>query len=141
MIAYADLRTLHVLFAIISVSGFALRGALIWVGSPILQRRWVRILPHINDTLLLAAAICLAMMSGQYPWTASWLAAKIVGLLAYIALGVAALRPRFSKPVRVAAWVAALICFAWIASVARLRNPAGFLLYFLIALDINFQSL
>lgn len=130
MISYNDLRLLHISFAIISVSGFAWRGLLMLTDSPMLQQRWVRIVPHINDTLLLAAAIGLAVMSGQYPWTVPWLAAKIVGLLAYIGLGVVALRQRFSKPVRVAAWGAALICFAWIASVARLRNPAGFLLLF-----------
>lgn len=130
MISYADLRLLHILFASLSFVGFTLRGLLMLVDSPILQRRWVRTMPHINDTLLLAAAIGLAVMSGQYPWTMPWLAAKIIGLLAYIGLGVIALRPRFSKPVRLAAWIAALICFAWIASVARLKSPAGFLLFF-----------
>lgn len=130
MITYADLRLLHILFASLSFVGFVLRGLLMLVDSPLLQQRWVRTVPHINDTLLLAAAIGLAVMSGQYPWTASWLAAKIVGLMAYIGLGVIALRPRFSKSARVAAWLAALVCFAWIASVARLRNPVGFLLLF-----------
>lgn len=130
MITYADLRLLHILFASLSFVGFVLRGLLMLVDSPILQQRWVRTVPHINDTLLLAAAIGLAVMSGQYPWTESWLAAKIVGLMAYIGLGVIALRPRFSKSVRVTAWLAALVCFAWIASVARLRNPVGFLLLF-----------
>lgn len=130
MIAYADMRLLHILFASLSFVGFTLRGLLMLADSPILQKRWVRTVPHINDTLLLTAAISLAVMSGQYPWTAPWLAAKIVGLLAYIGLGVIALRPRYSKPIRIAAWVAALVCFVWIASVARLRNPAGFFVLF-----------
>ena len=79
MISYSDLRLLHISFAIISVSGFVWRGLLMLTDSPMLQQRWVRIVPHINDTLLLAAAIGLAVMSGQYPWTVPWLAAKIVG--------------------------------------------------------------
>ena len=130
MISYTELRQLHILFASLSFAGFTLRGLLMLADSPLLQQRWLRIVPHINDSLLLTAAIGLVVMSAQYPWTTPWLAAKIVGLLAYITLGVIALRPRFPKSVRVAAWVAALICFAWIASVARLRNPAGFLLLF-----------
>ena len=96
MISYNDLRLLHISFAIISVSGFAWRGLLMLTDSPMLQQLWVRIAPHINDTFLRAAAIGLAVMSGQYPWTVPWLTAKIVGLLAYIGLGVVALRPRFS---------------------------------------------
>jgi hypothetical protein len=37
-----------------------------------------------------------------------------------------ALRPRFSRPVRAAAWAAALLVLAWIASVAVRKNPWGF---------------
>ena len=98
--------------------------------SPLLRQRWVRIVPHVNDTLLLAAAIGLAASSGQYPWTHAWLGAKIGGLLAYIGFGVIALRPGRPKAVRFAAWMAALICFVWIVSVARLRNPWGFVALF-----------
>ena len=65
MISYADLRVLHVLFAIISLSGFALRGGLMLFDSPMLQRPWLRIAPHLNDSLLLAAAIGLAVMIGR----------------------------------------------------------------------------
>lgn len=86
----------------------------------------MRTVPHINDTALLAAAIGLAMISGQYPWTTSWLAAKIAGLFVYIGLGMIALRPGNSKALRISAWILAMVCFVWIASVARLRNPLGF---------------
>ena len=127
MISYLDLRLLHMLFAIISFVGFALRGVLMLIDSPLLQQRWMRVAPHINDTLLLAAAIGLAVSSGQYPWTHGWLAAKIAGLLAYIGLGMIALRPGQPKLVRLLAWLAALSCFVWIVSVARLKNPWGFI--------------
>ncbi|MBP6110511.1 MAG: SirB2 family protein [Rhodocyclaceae bacterium] len=113
--------------AALSLAGFALRGLLMVANSAILGRRWVRTVPHINDTILLAAAIGLAMQSGQYPWTTAWLAAKIAGLFAYIGLGVLALRPGSSKPLRIVAWIMAMVCFLWIVSVARLRNPMGFL--------------
>lgn len=53
--------------------------------------QWLRIAPHLNDTLLLAAAIALAAMSAQYPFVQGWLTAKLLALLAYIALGRVAL--------------------------------------------------
>jgi len=112
--------------AALSLAGFALRGVLMMVDSMILGQRWVRVVPHINDTILLAAAIGLALLSGQYPWTSSWLAAKITGLLAYIGLGLIALRPGNPKSLRISAWILAMVCFCWIVSVARSRNPLGF---------------
>jgi uncharacterized membrane protein SirB2 len=61
-------------------------------GSAHLQRRWVKILPHIVDTLLLASAIGLAVWSQQYPLQADWLSANVAGLIAYIVLGSVALK-------------------------------------------------
>lgn len=130
MISYTDLRALHIMFATISFLGFAMRGIWMLRDSPLLSQWWVRRLPHINDTLLLAAAIGLANMSGQTPWTHDWLAAKIAGLLAYICLGIVALRPGRPKSMRLVAWLAALVCFAWIVSVARLKHPWGFIALF-----------
>jgi uncharacterized membrane protein SirB2 len=127
MMTYSDLRVLHILFASISLIGFIVRGLWMLVDSPRLSQKWVRRAPHINDTLLLGAAIRLAVISGQFPWTHDWLAAKIAGLLVYIGLGVIALRPGRPRPVRLAAWLAALICFAWIVSIARLKDPRGFI--------------
>ena len=94
-----------------------------------MNRRWLKWAPHLNDTILLAAAIGLATMSGQYPFVAPWLTAKIVGLLAYILLGVVALRPGRPRGVRIAAWLAALAVFGYVVSVALTRSPAGGLLW------------
>jgi uncharacterized membrane protein SirB2 len=57
------------------------------------------------------------------PDAAPWLAAKIAGLLLYIALGMAALRRGLPWRWRAAAWVAALGVFAWIVAVALTKNP------------------
>jgi uncharacterized membrane protein SirB2 len=53
--------------------------------------------------------------------------AKIVGLVAYIALGMVALRPGLPTPIRATGWIAALATFAYIVSVAITKNPAGVL--------------
>ena len=78
------IKTIHIACAIVTVSGFLLRGVWMMTDSPMLQRRWVRIAPHVVDTVLLASAIWLVFDIGQYPGTHAWLTAKVIGLLAYI---------------------------------------------------------
>ena len=96
-------------------------------GSPLLQRRFVRIAPHVVDTLLLLSAIWLAWALGQAPFVQGWLTAKVLGLFAYILLGGLALRPGRSKAVRSTAFVAALVTAGYIVSVAVTRDWRGFL--------------
>ncbi len=116
------IKTIHVVCAIVTVSGFFLRGVWMMTDSPMRQRRWVRIAPHVVDTVLLASAIWLALDIQQYPGSHAWLTAKVIGLLAYIGLGMVALRRGRTKAVRVAAWVGALGVFAYVVGVARTRS-------------------
>ena len=62
------------------------------MGAPLLQNRWLKVLPHLNDTLLLSAAIYLMIAVGQYPFVNHWLTAKVVALLVYIGLGMVTLK-------------------------------------------------
>lgn len=94
--------------------------------SPLLGQRWLRIVPHVNDTVLLAAGIGLAVASAQYPLVQNWLSAKLLGLCLYVVLGAIALKPGRPKAVRAAAYVIALLTVAWIISVAVTRQPAGY---------------
>jgi uncharacterized membrane protein SirB2 len=123
---YSAIKLIHVTCALISITGFILRGVLMLRESSLRHARWLRIAPHINDTLLLAAAITLALMSEQLPLQVSWVSAKVFGLIAYIILGSMALKAGRTHTLRLASWLAALIVFAWIVSVAVLRHPAGF---------------
>jgi uncharacterized membrane protein SirB2 len=86
--------------------------------SPRLNDRWVRVLPHINDTLLLTAAIAMLVVTRLNPLEQPWLMAKIIGLLAYIGVGTVALKRGRSKATRAKALVAALGIFAYIIAVA-----------------------
>jgi uncharacterized membrane protein SirB2 len=119
-------RSLHELCALASFTLFVLRGVWMLRGSPQLSRRWVRILPHVIDTLLLASAIALTLMLQQYPLTHAWLSAKLVALLVYIGLGLVALRYGKTRGARATAWVGALAVFIYIASVALSHDPRGF---------------
>ena len=121
---YLTLKTVHVGCAATSFALFFARGIWMLRGSPLLRRAWVRVLPHLVDTLLLASAIAMAAMSRQYPLVAGWLTAKVVALVAYIGLGMIALRHGRTPRVRAAAWVAALAVFAYIVAVALTRRAA-----------------
>lgn len=126
-ILYLLVKYLHVSCVSLSGLAFLVRGLLALNNSSLLRLRWVRILPHINDSLLLAAATGLAVMSKQYPFVDDWLTAKILGLCVYIALASFALQPdpRRSRLARTTAFCAALAIFGWIVSVAIYRSPAG----------------
>ncbi len=122
---YLWLKYLHVSCVLLSGSLFALRGWWMLRAPARLQQRWVRVVPHAVDTVLLVSAISLAVWSGQYPLAQSWLTAKVLALLAYIALGSVALKHGKTRAVRANALVAALLVFAYIVSVA-VRKQAGF---------------
>jgi len=122
---YLALKNLHVLCVVASGSGFFLRGLWMLSDSPRLNLRWVRVVPHVVDTLLLGSAIAMAVLSAQYPFAQDWLTAKLVGLLVYILCGMMALRRGKSKTTRGIFLVAALLAFAYIVSVALTRSPLG----------------
>ncbi|MFC0254598.1 SirB2 family protein [Massilia consociata] len=121
--SYIALKHLHVSFAALSGVLFLVRGIWMLSSSPRLQQRWVKIVPHVVDTLLLASAIGLATWSSQYPGQAPWLTAKVAALVAYIVLGMMALKQGRTRQVRTAAFAGALVCFAYIVSVAVTKNP------------------
>jgi uncharacterized membrane protein SirB2 len=119
------LKAIHVASALLSISGFVLRGIWMLQGSPLLKARATRILPHIVDTLLLGSAIALALRISQYPFVHAWLTAKVLGLLVYIVLGSIALKYGRSRRVRALSYGLALSVFLYIVAVAIARNPAA----------------
>ncbi|MDO8249849.1 MAG: SirB2 family protein [Rhodoferax sp.] len=118
---YLAIKHLHITCAALSGSFFLLRGLWMLTDSPLLQQRWVRVVPHIVDTLLLATALVLVFWSGQYPFVQPWLTAKVLALMAYIVLGTVALKRGRTKGVRTFALLAALAVLAYIVAVALTR--------------------
>ena len=124
MNAYLIVRDIHIGCVILSLGGFAARGLLMLAGSPILKLRFVRIAPHVVDTLPLASAIWLTVLIHQYPFVQAWLTAKVIGLVVYIGLGAVALRRR-----SIAAFLLAAATAAYIVSVALTHDGRGFILW------------
>lgn len=125
--SFLTLKAIHVSCAVISFALFFLRGIWSFNGSPIMRQRWVKVVPHAVDTLLLASALVLAFTIQQYPFVDAWLTAKFFGLVLYILLGTLALKYGKTKAVRVSAWLAALAVFAYIVLVAKQHNPLPFI--------------
>ncbi len=123
MTGYPVLKAVHVACVAASYALFFMRGVWMARQSPMLQRHWVKIVPHVVDTVLLASAITLAVMIRQYPFVSGWLTAKVLGLVVYIGLGMAALGRGGTRQARITAWVAAQIVFFYIVAVALTHNP------------------
>lgn len=127
MIAFYPLiKNLHLVTVWITVTLFLLRFYWLRRDSPLLTRRWVRILPHVNDTLLLLSGVALVMITHFYPFTpqGSWLTEKLLAVIIYIALGFVALsrRPRTDRT-RWIAFLVALIALVTIITLALTKMP------------------
>lgn len=122
---YLTLKHIHVAFVALSLLTFLVRGVWLFVDSAMLGERWVKLLPHVVNTILLASGIALAMYLSMSPGNQPWLMAKIVGLIAYVGLGVAAFRAS-GPTARKLLWTSALVAFAFIVSVAVRKTPLGF---------------
>ncbi|SEO45762.1 SirB2 family protein [Aquisalimonas asiatica] len=119
---YLLIKHIHQLSAVISIALFLLRGIWMLADSRMLQRKWVRIVPHVVDTVLLISALLLVWIIAQYPFVHDWVTAKVVGLVIYIALGMVALKRGRTKQTRLTAWIAAIVVFAYIMLVAVTKD-------------------
>ncbi len=122
---YLALKHIHLTFVALSLLAFFVRGIWLFMNSGMLSKKWVKILPHIISTILLVSGIVLAVELNMSPGSQPWIMAKIIGLVVYIGLGVAAFKVP-NPTARKLLWISALIVFAYIVSVAISKNPLGF---------------
>lgn len=120
---YLALKHIHLTAVGLSFALFALRSFWMLQDSPSLKKRWVKIVPHIIDTVLLVSAISLAVLLQQYPFVDGWLTAKVLALLAYIGFGTIALKRGRSRKVRLLALGGAVLSAAYIVLVALNHHP------------------
>ncbi|NWG38960.1 MAG: SirB2 family protein [Hydrogenophilaceae bacterium] len=116
--AYTLLKTLHLTTVAITLSLFLLRGAWRLMDSTRLNQKWVKVVPHANDAILLASAIGMIIIAKLNPLQHGWLMAKIIALLAYIVLGTIALKRGKTPLQRNLAFIGALAVFGYMLAVA-----------------------
>lgn len=120
---YFLLKQLHMTAAGLSLALFALRAWWSVRESPRLGQRWVRILPHLVDTLLLTFGVWLMIILRAWPTQHPWLAAKLVGLVAYILVGTVAIKRGRTPLIRGLAATVAVTIFLYIVGAALTHHP------------------
>jgi uncharacterized membrane protein SirB2 len=128
---YLALKLLHISAVTVSFCGFVARGIGVLRGAAWVRHRATRRVADLVDSVLLLSAIGMLVVIQVWPWELTWLRAKIVGLVVYVALGIVALRPARagSEPrpvgIRFVCWVGAVLVFGYIVSVALTKSPWG----------------
>jgi uncharacterized membrane protein SirB2 len=122
---YPQIKWVHV--AAVSSSGvlFMLRGMALHLGARWAMSAPLRYLSYSIDIVLLTAALMLATLLQQYPFVHAWLTVKVVLLAVYVVLGSFALKRGRTPRVRTVCWIAALLVYGFIISVARAHHPLG----------------
>lgn len=129
-IMYLTLKFVHVSCAMLTISGFLLRGYWMMSGSGWSHHRVTKIAPHVIDTLFLAAGIALVFEMHIQVMQHGWLLAKFAGLIAYIVLGLFALRLGRTPESKAIAFVAAVCLYAYIVGVALSKSAGSWLAFF-----------
>jgi uncharacterized membrane protein SirB2 len=125
---YPQIRHVHILAVVLSGSLFALRGAFALAGARWPHAAGTRYLSYAIDTTLLTAALMLLTILPGAMFANGWLATKLALVVAYVVLGVLALRRGRTRGIRLGCFVAALLVFATIFGIARMHHPLGWLL-------------
>lgn len=122
---YLTLKFIHVGVAIASIAGFVLRGVWMFRNPENLERRIVRIAPHVVDTAFLITGIWLVVLLRLDVLREDWLVAKLFALVGYVLLGAIALRRGRTIHIRGAAFIAALSTYLYIVGIAINKSPAS----------------
>lgn len=117
---------LHVTAVVISLALFSFRFALMMKNSDVRNQRWLKITPHVVDTILLGSAIWLLTMSSMVQ-VDGWVASKVIGVILYIVSGFFALKWAKTNRSRIIGFASAVIWLMLTASVAFSKQPFSFL--------------
>lgn len=120
---YTTVKHLHLTLVTCTILLFLFRAGLMLWSPKHLQKRWLKVLPHVIDTFLLLSGVGLMFIVGQYPLVNSWLTAKILGVLAYIGFGAVALKRGRSRKARLNALGLALLSLGYVVAVAHTHSP------------------
>lgn len=120
---YMMAKHLHLTAVGLSILFFIFRFIWSQFNAEALSKKWVKILPHIIDTVLLASAIWLCVILSQYPLANAWLTFKVIGVVLYIVFGLFALKKAKTATGRWSFFVASLAVLAATAMVAVTKQP------------------
>ena len=111
------LKNIHMSLAAISVALFCLRFALLMTNANLLKNRWLKVVPHIIDTVLLLIGLVMMVKLALYPGQVDWMSEKLIAVVAYIFTGYYTLKLARNNMMRIFGFLGAL---GWIILVARI---------------------
>lgn len=125
---YPQIKWVHIACIVASGALFFLRGVLVQVGRSDMARglpmRWVS---YAIDTTLLTAACMLLTVLPSSTFADGWLTTKLALVVAYVSLGMLALRDSTAPPIRRLSFAAAMLTYVTIVGIARAHHPLGWI--------------
>lgn len=119
------LKHIHLFFVAVLVVSFVGRVMLAEFKPYLLKQKWLKITPHILDSLLLLSGIALVIQGNWLMADYGWIVAKLLALLVFIGLGVLAMHK--VGMLRWLAFTGAMICLLYIAKLAISKQAWFFL--------------
>ena len=111
------MKHLHITLAVISISFFTLRFFWIFIASKQLNKKWVKVAPHMVDTLLFAVGIGMVFKLALDPFEQLWLGEKLIAIAAYIFTGYYTLKVARNRAMQIFGYLGTV---GWFILVARL---------------------
>lgn len=127
---YLPIKYVHIAAVLASGGLFFLRGMLLLNGRTWAMSAPFRYLSYCIDTVLLTAALMLATMLPSAMFANGWLTVKLLLLVLYVGLGSFALKRGRTFEIRRNSYIAALLVYAFMLTVARTHQPIGWFSYF-----------
>jgi uncharacterized membrane protein SirB2 len=122
----ADIKLAHVGAVIASGALFFGRGTLVLAGRQArAMTASLRYLSYSIDTILLLGGLLLVAILPVATWGNGWLWVKLLLLPVYVALGWMALHKAPTRGARFGFFVAAILTYVFMASIARAHHPLG----------------
>lgn len=119
------IKSIHIFFVLFSFFSFVSRVILSEFKPEFLQQKWIKIAPHVVDTLLIISGITLVIQGSWLSTQYDWLVGKLLVLCIYIVLGIVTMRKRGKT--RWLAFTATVVCFVYIMVVAISKTPLFFI--------------
>lgn len=123
---YMMMKHLHLTAVVLSIVFFIVRFAWRQMDSAMASKKWVKIVPHVIDTVLLLSAASLCVILSQYPFVQGWVTFKLFGVIAYILFGLMAMKWATTRKMQWMGFAAAMVTLVLIAKVAVLKQPLFF---------------
>ncbi len=120
-------KYLHLVTVAASFALFFIRGIWVLRAYPRPEEQWVRVLPHAIDALVLLSGAALIALASGGRWPEEWFTWKLVFVVVYALLVVIVLHLAKRRWQRALAWVAGMLMFLFVATIAVLHHKLGIL--------------